>query len=131
MGARINHSSDTKWEAEFSYSRGVRVGESIFISGTTSVRNGEIVGEGDIKTQAVECFRIIEETIKKLGGTLADVVRTRMYVTDITQSEAVGKAHSLFFKGIDPAATMVEVSRLINEGLLVEIEADAIIQGRT
>lgn len=127
MKSRATISSGTKWETEFCYSRGVRVGEKIFISGTTAVRNGEVISEGDVAGQAREAMRIIEESLGKLGGTLGDVVRTRMYVTDITHSREIGKVHAEFFKGINPAATMVEVSRLINEKILIEIEVDAIL----
>lgn len=129
MESRLAISSGTKWEDEFCYSRGIRVGEMIFISGTTATRDGVVVSEGDVAGQARECFRIIGESLEKLGGSLADVVRTRMYVTDISQSREVGEVHAEFFKGINPAATLVEVSRLIDEKVLVEIEVDAIMTG--
>lgn len=127
MESRETISSGTAWEDQFGYSRGVKVGKMILISGTTAVRKGEVVSEGDIGGQTTECLRIIEESLHKLGGSLADVVRTRMYLTDIAQSEAVGKIHAEFFRGINPAATMVEVNRLINEKLMIEIEVDAIL----
>ena len=105
----------------------MRAGEFIFVSGTTSVRDGKVVGSGDIELQARTCFEIIRESLEKLGGSLSDVVRTRMLVTDISKSSVVGKVHHEFFKEVNPAATMVEVNRLINEELLIEIEADAVI----
>ena len=120
-------SSGTKWEDDFCYSRGVRVANHIFISGTTSVRNGEVIGRGNVEIQVRECLNIIKEAIEKLGGSLSDVVRTRMFVKDIKQSSIIGKVHSEFFKGINPAATMVEINHLINDDLLIEVEADAVI----
>ena len=130
MSFRENYSSGTKWEKEFGYSRGVRAGDLIFISGTTSVRNGEIVGEGNIAKQTRTCLEIIKESVEKLGGALSDVVRTRMYVADIGQSAAIGAVYSEFFSGICPAATMLKVSGLIYDKLLIEIEADAVISGK-
>lgn len=127
MESRLTFSSGTRWENEFCYSRGVRVGNMIYISGTTSVRDGEIISEGNVAGQARECFKIIEECLRKLGASLTDVVRTRMYVKDITHSKDVGLIHAEVFKGINPAATMIEVNRLINEKLLIEIEVDAML----
>ncbi|EQD37380.1 Endoribonuclease L-PSP [mine drainage metagenome] len=100
----------------------------IFISGTTSVRDGKVVGKGDIVAQTRESLEIIKESIERLGGTKSDIVRTRMFVTDISKGNLIGKIHGEFFKGINPAATMVEVKRLINDDLLIEIEADAILE---
>lgn len=127
MGSRRNYSSGTKWENEFSYSRGVRYGDRIIISGTTSIRDGHVIGENDIATQARVCLEIIKESVGKLGGSLGDVVRTRMFLTDIGKSAEVGRIHSEFFRGICPAATMVEVNRLIDDRLMIEIEAEAMV----
>ena len=120
-------SSGTVWEEDFCYSRGVRVINHIFISGKTAVRNGEVVGSGSVEIQTRECLNIIKEAIEKLCGSLSDVVRTRMFVKDIKQSNIIGKVHSEFFKDIKPAATMVEINSLINDELLIEIEAVAVI----
>ncbi len=127
MQGRDLTSSGTKRESDFCYGRGVRVANHIFISGTTSVRNGEVVGSESVEIQIRECLNIIKEAIEKLGGSLSDVVRTRMFVKDINQSSIIGKVHSEFFKDINPAATMVEINRLINDELLIEVEADAVI----
>ena len=120
-------SSGAKWETEVGYSRAVRTGSQIFVSGTTAVdARGRVVGEGDIQAQAKHVFGIIEESLHKAGACLEDVVRTRMFATDIADAEALGQVHGEVFGQIRPAATLVEVSRLIDPALLVEIEADAI-----
>lgn len=120
-------SSGAKWEAKVGYSRAVRVGRQIFISGTTAVDpKGRVVGKGDVRAQARRIFEIIEGSLCELGASLEDVVRTRMYVTDIANADALGQAHSEVFGRIRPAATLVEVNRLIDPALLVEIEADAV-----
>ena len=120
-------SSGAKWETEVGYSRAVRTGSQIFVSGTTAMdARGRVVGEGDIQAQAKHVFGIIEESLHKAGACLEDVVRTRMFVTDIADAEALGQVHGEVFGQIRPAATLVEVSRLIDPALLVEIEADAI-----
>lgn len=129
MQNRERFNSGTEWEKNVGYSRAVKAGNFIFVSGTTSVRNGKVIGAGNIELQARTCLEIIRESLEKLGGSLSDVVRTRMFVRDIGQSSAVGKVHYEFFKGITPAATMVEVNRLIDEELLIEIEADAQLEG--
>lgn len=125
---RRNYSTGTTWEPKVGYSRGVRLGQHIFISGTTATDSeGSIVGKGDPYRQAVKCLVNIENALKQLGGQLADVVRTRMYVTNISQWQEIGKAHGEYFGAIRPATSMVEVSRLISPDILVEIEADAIV----
>jgi enamine deaminase RidA (YjgF/YER057c/UK114 family) len=123
---RQNISSGAKWEDIVGYSRAVRVGNRIYLTGTTAVNeNGQIVGVGDGYLQTVQVIRNIERALKQAGGTLADVVRTRMFVTDIKRWEEYGRAHREFFDTIRPCATMVEVSALIDPQMLIEIEADA------
>ena len=124
-------SSGAQWENVVGYSRAVRVGNVIEISGTTAVDGNVVVGKGDIYAQAVFIFKKIEKVLTEAGSSLQDVVRTRMYVTDISKWEQAGKAHSLFFHEIKPATTMVEVSKLINEDLLIEVEISAIITNET
>lgn len=120
--------SGAKWESIAGYSRAVRVGPFIAIAGTTAWdERGEIVGRGDVHAQAVQSFRNIERALNTAGATLKDVVRTRAFVTDIGKWEEVARAHGEFFRDIRPAFTMVEVSRLVDPAMLVEIEADAIV----
>ncbi len=129
-GERLKIATGTPWEPLVGYSRAVRVGRHVFVSGTTATDpEGEIVGESDPFAQTTQAIRNIESALKAAGSSLADVVRTRIYITDILAWEAVGRAHGAFFNEIRPATTMVEVSRLIDPKMLVEIEAEAIVDG--
>lgn len=126
MRERQKYSSGVKWESIVGYSRAVRVGTRIYVTGTTGTgENGEIVGAGDAYAQTVQTIKNIERALKALGAGLENVVRTRMFVTDISRWEEYGRAHGEFFREISPATTMVEVSKLIDPQMLIEIEADA------
>jgi enamine deaminase RidA (YjgF/YER057c/UK114 family) len=126
---RQNYATGTKWEPIVGYSRAVRVGSFIHVSGTTATDASGIIVKGDVYEQTVQVLKNIEAAITAVGGKLSNVVRTRIFVVDISKWEDVGRAHGEFFKDIRPVTSMLQVSKLISPEMLVEIEAEAIIDG--
>lgn len=127
MSDRKQVFTGSPWEPVVGYCRAIRVGNRVEVAGTTAMQGDEVIGEGDAYLQAKQVLATIDAALQEVGATLSDVVRTRMFVTDISQWEAIGRAHGEVFRDICPVATMVEVKALIDPRLLVEIEAEAII----
>lgn len=127
MAERKRVSTGSPWEPVVGYSRAIRIGNIVEVAGTTSMKNGEVVGKGNAYEQTKTILEIIEGALRQVGANMSDVVRTRMFVTDISKWEEIGRAHGEYFKDIRPVATMVEVKSLIEPDLLIEIEVKAII----
>jgi len=128
MTERVKYASGTKWEPLVGYSRAIRVGKIVHVSGTTGTdASGNLVGIGDPASQTLQALTNVRQALEAVGAKLEDVVRTRIYVTDISRWEEVGKVHGSFFKEIRPATSMVEVKRLVNPQMLVEVEAEALL----
>lgn len=127
---RQNVVSGGRWEDEVGYSRAVRIGDVVYVAGTTAAnRDGSVHAPGDAYEQARRCFEIIDSALQSAGATMRDVVRTRMFVTDITRWEEVGRAHAERFRSVRPAATMLGVAALVHPDMLVEIEVEAVLGG--
>jgi enamine deaminase RidA (YjgF/YER057c/UK114 family) len=124
---RIKISSGAPWESIVGYTRAVRIGNLIEVSGTTATRDGQLVGKGDMYLQTKTCLEIIIEAIEKAGGKKEDIVRTRVYITDISKWDEAGKAHGEFFSELRPASTLLQVAGLIHPDMLVEVEATAVV----
>lgn len=129
MTERTRVFTGSPWEPVVGYCRAIRVGHRVEVAGTTAMKDGEVIGAGSAYEQTKTILKTIEEALHQVGANLTDVVRTRMFVTDISKWEEIGKAHGKFFKDIQPVATMVEVRALIDPRLLVEIEAEAVVSG--
>jgi enamine deaminase RidA (YjgF/YER057c/UK114 family) len=128
MSTRTNISSGAPYESIFGYSRAVKVGNMVFVSGSTAIQpDGTVAGINDAYTQTITALRTIEKALHQAGATMQQVVRTRMFATNLKDTEAIGKAHAEFFCDIRPAATLVEISQLVHPDMLIEIEADAVI----
>jgi enamine deaminase RidA (YjgF/YER057c/UK114 family) len=128
MPERVRYSSGTKWEPIVGYSRAIRVQNFVYVSGTTATdQRGNLIGVGEARAQTIQTLNNIKTALESVGAKVEDVVRTRIYVTDMTRWEEIGRAHGEFFKHIQPATTMIEVKRLVNPEMLVEVEAEAII----
>lgn len=127
---RQNIGSGSPWENVVGYSRAVRVGNIIEVAGTTAMDGDILIGKGDVYAQTIFIFKKIEKALIEAGASLKDVVRTRMFIVDISRWEEAGKAHGEIFKNIKPVATMVEISKLINEDLLIEIEVTAVLENK-
>ena len=128
MATRTNISSGGPYEATFGYSRAVKIGNLVFVSGSTAIQpDGTVVGVGDPYVQTVATLHTIEQALEQAGASCKDVVRTRMFATNLAHTDAIGKAHAEFFANIRPAATLVQIARLIHPDMLIEIEADAVL----